>query len=156
MVTMGLVSLVFASFMLYRRRDIKRMFAYSSIEHMGIITVAFGQALQNASDQGRFAAARDAGDQQVAILGPQKEHFVLRRAADREPVPFRGAHHVRQVGREQLLDQLPDALSPGAAGDQVGFRLDAVQRVRDRDRAAALREERMVVLGIADADHVVR
>src|SRR6516162_8151104 len=42
MVTMGLISLVFAAFMLYRRRDIKRMFAYSSIEHMGIITFAFG------------------------------------------------------------------------------------------------------------------
>ena len=42
MITMGLVSLVFAAFMLYRRRDIKRMFAYSSIEHMGIITFAFG------------------------------------------------------------------------------------------------------------------
>ena len=42
MVTMGLASLVFAGFMLYRRRDIKRMFAYSSIEHMGIITFAFG------------------------------------------------------------------------------------------------------------------
>jgi hydrogenase-4 component F len=42
MVTMGLTSLVFAAFMLYRRRDIKRLFAYSSIEHMGIITFAFG------------------------------------------------------------------------------------------------------------------
>jgi hydrogenase-4 component F len=42
MMTMGLLSLVFASFMLYRRRDIKRMFAYSSIEHMGIIVFAFG------------------------------------------------------------------------------------------------------------------
>jgi hydrogenase-4 component F len=42
MVTMGLISLIFAAFMLYRRRDIKRMFAYSSIEHMGIITFAFG------------------------------------------------------------------------------------------------------------------
>jgi hydrogenase-4 component F len=42
MMSMGLLSLVFASFMLYRRRDIKRMFAYSSIEHMGIITFAFG------------------------------------------------------------------------------------------------------------------
>ena len=42
MATMGLTSLVFAGFMLYRRRDIKRMFAYSSIEHMGIITFAFG------------------------------------------------------------------------------------------------------------------
>jgi hydrogenase-4 component F len=42
MVTMGLISVVFAAFMLYRRRDIKRMFAYSSIEHMGIIVFAFG------------------------------------------------------------------------------------------------------------------
>ena len=32
MVAMGLVSLLFAAFMLYRRRDIKRLFAYSSIE----------------------------------------------------------------------------------------------------------------------------
>jgi len=42
MVALGLVSVVFAAFMLYRRRDIKRFFAYSSIEHMGIITFAFG------------------------------------------------------------------------------------------------------------------
>ena len=42
MVSLGLLSVVFASFMLYRRSDIKRMFAYSSIEHMGIITFAFG------------------------------------------------------------------------------------------------------------------
>ena len=42
MMTMGLVSLIFASFMLYRRHDIKRLFAYSSIEHMGIIVFAFG------------------------------------------------------------------------------------------------------------------
>jgi hydrogenase-4 component F len=42
MVTMGLSSAVFAVFMLYRRRDLKRMFAYSSIEHMGIIAFAFG------------------------------------------------------------------------------------------------------------------
>jgi hydrogenase-4 component F len=42
MVALGLVSLVFAGFMLYRRRDVKRFFAYSSIEHMGIITFAFG------------------------------------------------------------------------------------------------------------------
>jgi hydrogenase-4 component F len=42
MVTMGLASLLFAALMLYRRRDIKRFFAYSSIEHMGITTFAFG------------------------------------------------------------------------------------------------------------------
>jgi hydrogenase-4 component F len=42
LVTMGLASLVFAAFMLYRRFDIKRLFAYSSVEHMGIIAFAFG------------------------------------------------------------------------------------------------------------------
>jgi hydrogenase-4 component F len=42
MVTLGLLSVLFSAFMLYRRHDIKRMFAYSSIEHMGIITFAFG------------------------------------------------------------------------------------------------------------------
>ncbi len=42
MITIGLLSLIFAAFMLYERRDIKRLFAYSSIEHMGLITFAFG------------------------------------------------------------------------------------------------------------------
>ena len=38
----GLFSVVVAAFFLWRQRDIKRIFAYSSIEHMGIITFAFG------------------------------------------------------------------------------------------------------------------
>lgn len=38
----GLLSAVLASFFLWRQRDIKRLFGYSSIEHMGIITFAFG------------------------------------------------------------------------------------------------------------------
>jgi hydrogenase-4 component F len=42
MIVLGLLSLIFAALMLYRRRDIKRLFAYSSIEHMGIIVFAFG------------------------------------------------------------------------------------------------------------------
>jgi hydrogenase-4 component F len=42
MVVLGLISLFFAAFMLYRRRDIKRLFAYSSIEHMGVAAFAFG------------------------------------------------------------------------------------------------------------------
>ena len=38
----GLLSVVLGAFFLFRQRDIKRLFAYSSIEHMGIITFAFG------------------------------------------------------------------------------------------------------------------
>ena len=38
----GLLSAILAAFFLWRQRDIKRLFAYSSIEHMGIVTFAFG------------------------------------------------------------------------------------------------------------------
>ncbi|HEX9397116.1 MAG TPA: hydrogenase 4 subunit F [Burkholderiales bacterium] len=38
----GLLSVAVAAFFLSRQRDVKRMFAYSSIEHMGLITFAFG------------------------------------------------------------------------------------------------------------------
>jgi hydrogenase-4 component F len=38
----GLLSVVLAALLLFRQRDIKRLFAYSSIEHMGLATFAFG------------------------------------------------------------------------------------------------------------------
>ena len=38
----GLLSVVLGALFLWRQRDIKRLFAYSSIEHMGIATFAFG------------------------------------------------------------------------------------------------------------------
>ncbi|HTV96939.1 MAG TPA: hydrogenase 4 subunit F [Steroidobacteraceae bacterium] len=38
----GLLSVVLAALFLWRQRDIKRLFAYSSIEHMGIVAFAFG------------------------------------------------------------------------------------------------------------------
>ncbi|WP_019447832.1 hydrogenase 4 subunit F [Cupriavidus sp. BIS7] len=42
MMGFGLLSVVTAVFFVIRQRDVKRMFAYSSIEHMGLITFAFG------------------------------------------------------------------------------------------------------------------
>ncbi len=42
MMGFGLLSVVIAAFMLSRQKDIKRLFAYSSIEHMGLMTFAFG------------------------------------------------------------------------------------------------------------------
>lgn len=42
MMGFGLISVTVASFLLWRQKDIKRLFAYSSIEHMGIATFAFG------------------------------------------------------------------------------------------------------------------
>jgi hydrogenase-4 component F len=42
MMGFGLLSVVAAAFFLIRQKDVKRMFAYSSIEHMGLMTFAFG------------------------------------------------------------------------------------------------------------------
>ena len=42
MMGFGLLSVVIAAFLLSRQRDIKRLFAYSSVEHMGLVTFAFG------------------------------------------------------------------------------------------------------------------
>lgn len=42
MMGFGIISILVASFSLLRQKDIKRMFSYSSTEHMGIATFAFG------------------------------------------------------------------------------------------------------------------
>ncbi|MBS0575635.1 MAG: hydrogenase 4 subunit F [Proteobacteria bacterium] len=42
MMGFGLLSVLLATLFLFRQKDIKRLFGYSSIEHMGIVTFAFG------------------------------------------------------------------------------------------------------------------
>lgn len=54
MVAVGLLSVGIAAFLLIQVRDYKRMFAYSTIEHMGIILTAAGFATQG-SDFGAVA-----------------------------------------------------------------------------------------------------
>jgi hydrogenase-4 component F len=82
----GLLSVAVAAFFLSRQRDIKRMFAYSSIEHMGLITFAFGlggpianfagllhMALHSLTKSGIFFAVGDIsqvkGTQKIADMG---------------------------------------------------------------------------------------
>ena len=95
LITLGLVSLIFAALMLYRRRDIKRLFAYSSIEHMGIIAFAFGiggplanfagllqMAMHSLTKSGIFFAVgqvtRIKGSQRIAdITGLTESHPAL-------------------------------------------------------------------------------
>jgi len=85
MVGLGLLSLIFAAFMLYRRRDIKRMFAYSSIEHMGIIVFAFGMA----GPLGNFA-----GLMQMTM------HSLTKSAI------FFAVGHITQVKRSQWMTEI--------------------------------------------------
>lgn len=42
LIGLGLLSLILAAFSLWRRRDARRLFAWSSIEHMGLAAFAFG------------------------------------------------------------------------------------------------------------------
>jgi len=42
MMGFGLLSFTVAGLLLHRQRDVKRLFSYSSIEHMGLMTFAFG------------------------------------------------------------------------------------------------------------------
>jgi hydrogenase-4 component F len=42
MIAFGLLSFLVAVILLYRQKNLKRMFSYSSIEHMGLITFTFG------------------------------------------------------------------------------------------------------------------
>lgn len=42
MIGFGLLSALAAAFLLWKQKDIKRLFGYSSIEHMGLMTFAFG------------------------------------------------------------------------------------------------------------------
>jgi hydrogenase-4 component F len=86
MVGFGLASLLLAGFALWRRRDARRLFAWSSIEHMGLATFAFGIGGPAANLAGLLhmlghslvksgvffaigAAARIKGSQKVADIG---------------------------------------------------------------------------------------
>ena len=73
MMGFGLLSIIVASFSLLRQKDIKRMFAYSSIEHMGIATFAFGLGGPIATFGALLAHAGPQPDQVVHLLhgGPR-------------------------------------------------------------------------------------
>ena len=112
MVTMGLVSLIFAAFMLYRRRDIKRLFAYSSIEHMGIIVFAFGMGGPLANFAGLL-------------------HMVMHSLT--KSAIFYAVGHISQIKGTQRISQ-----DPRLDGDPSGARLGAGGgRGRNRRTAAA-------------------
>ncbi len=145
MIALGLMSLIFAAFMLYRRRDIKRMFAYSSIEHMGIIVFAFGMA----GPLGNFAGllqmtmhsltksaiffsvghiAQVKGTQRIADMGGLTDIASgarlgpgRRRRRDRRPAAIRRVH--QRVPGDQL-----DLRARTVAGDPVRVRPAGVVR----------------------------
>ncbi len=131
----GLTSVVLAAFFLWRQRDIKRLFAYSSIEHMGIITFAFGMGGPVAN----FAA-----------LLHMTVHSLTKSAI------FFAVGHATQKSGSQLMDEhpRPDHAEPhGRLGADDGLAGDprhaAVRRVRQRVPDSHHRHAR-AALGDAD------
>ena len=84
MIGFGLLSVVVAALFLSRQKDIKRMFAYSSIEHMGLITFAFGMG---------GAVATYAGMLHMTV------HSLTKSA-----IFFAVGHAVQKVGTQKMED----------------------------------------------------
>ena len=106
----------------------------------------------------RFAAAGRAADHQASagrVDADLGRVFFGPRGADRHAVPPEGLQ-VREVVREHAVDQFRDAGAVIAHHDDVGRVLDRRQSVGDRCGALAQSQESVVVLGVADADRVVR
>lgn len=81
----GLVSFVVAGLFLHRQRDIKRLFSYSSIEHMGLMSFGFGLGVPLAT----FGA-----------LLHMAVHSLTKSAI------FVTVGHASQIGRSQRIDQI--------------------------------------------------
>ena len=105
MMGFGLLSVVVAAFLLSRQKDIKRLFAYSSIEHMGLMTFAFGMG-GAARDLRRPAAHDGALAHQVGDLlrGRPCGAEVRHAGHGRHPRPDRRA--TRPIGWGLMLGRL--------------------------------------------------
>ena len=160
MVTMGALSLVFAGFMIYRRRDIKRMFAYSSIEHMGIITLAFGLGGPLANFAGLLHMAMHSltksaiffgvgyisqleGTQRIAdIRGLTQSAAAPRMVAGRRGRRDCGAPALRDL-HERVSARHLDLCPRAVARHSVGHRPhDCVQRARAAPARPGVRRDR--------------
>ena len=96
----GLISVLFAAFMLYRRRDIKRLFAYSSIEHMGIIVFAFGMGGRSANFAGLLQMTMHSLTKSAIFFTVGHVAQVKGHAADRRnPRPHRKPSRARLAAR---------------------------------------------------------
>ena len=118
MMGFGLLSVVAAVFFLIRQKDVKRMFAYSSIEHMGLMTFAFGMGGPIASYAG---------------LLHMTVHSLIKSAI------FFAVGHATQKAGTQIMDDIRGLITrqpDGRLGPDAGRAGDpghaAVRRLRQR------------------------
>ena len=126
MIVMGLLSVAVAAVFMVRQRDFKRMLAYSSVEHMGILVLGIG--IGGAAVYG-------------ALL-----HLINNGLSEGRALPFRGQYPPQfrqQAHRPRARRDPPRAALRGAVPGRLSrhLRLAAVwalpQRVHDRQRGAS-------------------
>lgn len=100
LIVLGLVSVGIAAFLLLQVRDYKRMFAYSTVEHMGIILTAAGLATQ-ASDFG--AVSQMLNHSITKSLCFYVAGLVLLTVSTREIKSVKGLFHVSPFAASALL-----------------------------------------------------
>ena len=119
LVGFGLVSVLVATFSMFRQKDVKRLFSYSSIEHMGVMTFAFGLG-------GPIATFAGLLHMTVHSLVKSAIFFTVGHAAQKAGNPG-GIDDIRG-----LLRVSPDRRLGPDAGDSGDPGHAAVRRVRQR------------------------
>ena len=151
MMGFGLLSVVVAALLLSRQKDIKRLFAYSSIEHMGIITFAFGMGGPIANFAGPAAHDRALAHQVGDLLHRRPRDAEDGHAGDgrhprprhHQPAPRLGARdrHARDprhAAVRRVRERVPRA-HHGDARPAVGHAVPA-GRARARVRRGVLED----------------
>jgi hydrogenase-4 component F len=96
----GLISFVVAAFFILIQRDYKRLFAYSSVEHMGLAMVGFGVGGPVGMFGGLFHLLNHALAKSLAFFSAGN---VYRRFATREIGEVQGLAHVQPVTAVAML-----------------------------------------------------
>jgi hydrogenase-4 component F len=100
LLTFGLVSFIVAAFFVLIQRDYKRLFAYSSVEHMGVAMVGFGVGGAVGTFGGLFHLLNHALAKSLAFFSAGNVH---RRFATRDIAQVRGMAAVQPVTAVAIL-----------------------------------------------------
>ena len=155
LIVFGTISLVAASFFVLRQRNYKRLLAYSSIEHMGIIAMGIGFGAPLAIAGALLHVITHASAKGLAFFGTGS----LLRGYDTkevEGVARRGQAHA--VDRPDVPRGGAGALGPAAVGgvsQRVPDRGRRLRRapVRRRDAALGVRQRRLLRDRLAHRSH---
>src|SRR5581483_1999092 len=135
---------------------IRKTFEISFGVNQAKLIAARRQPLEHGSDYGGLATAGRPGNQDALPVRPERHLPAFVITAQQNGVAREAGRPLRKIGFEQLRDQFANAGAVVSASDYVGALLERFQSISNGNRAFAHAQEGVVILGIADADYVVR